>query len=64
MICIGCSITSPCKVMPTMNDSLARPFSQEEVKTALFQMFSTKAFGPHSFPACFFGGIGISMEKR
>ena len=46
--------TVPCKVTHAMNASLNAPYSPEEVKTALFQMFPTKAPGPDGFPAHFF----------
>jgi hypothetical protein len=44
----------PVKVTSVMNDSLLKPFNEEEVKNALFQMFPTKAPGPDGFPAHFF----------
>ena len=37
-----------------MNDMLNAPYNQEEVKTALFQMFPIKAPGPDGYPAHFF----------
>ena len=46
--------TVPVKVTPEMNDILNAPYSQDEVKKALFQMFPIKAPGPDSFPAHFF----------
>ena len=46
--------TVPRKVTPDMNLALNAPYSQEEVKNALFQMFPTKAPGPDGFPAHFF----------
>ena len=46
--------TVPRKVTVEMNAALEAPYSQEEVKTALFQMFPTKAPGPDGFPAHFF----------
>ena len=46
--------TVPRKVTVEMNAALEAPYSQEEVKTALFQMFPTKAPGLDGFPAHFF----------
>ena len=37
-----------------MNASLCAPYTNEEVKQALFQMFPTKSPGPDGFPAHFF----------
>ena len=44
----------PTKVTQQMNVSLLAPYSKEEVKTSLFQMFPTKAPGPDGFPAHFY----------
>jgi hypothetical protein len=44
----------PTKITKSMNEALLRPNKEEEVKSALFQMFSTKAPGPDGFPAHFF----------
>jgi hypothetical protein len=44
----------PRKVTTEMNDLLTAPYTREEVKKALFQMFPTKAPGPGGFPAHFF----------
>lgn len=44
----------PRKVDVAMNARLNKSYSTEEVKEALFQMFSTKAPGPDGFPAHFF----------
>lgn len=44
----------PRKVTDNMNVHLTALFSAQEVKTALFQMFDTKAPGPDGFPAHFF----------
>ena len=44
----------PRKVTPEMNDTLCADYSEEEVKSALFQMFPTKSPGPDGFPAHFY----------
>ena len=44
----------PVKVTEQMNAALLAPYTNEEVKTALFQMFPTKAPGPDGFPAHFY----------
>ena len=44
----------PVKVTEQMNAALLAPYTNEEVKTALFQMFPTKAPGPDGFPARFY----------
>ena len=46
--------TVPVKVTQHMNDLLTSPYINEEVKTALFQMFPTKLPGPDGFPAHFY----------
>ena len=56
--------TVPTKVTAAMNEGLMAPFDQEEVKTALFQMFPTKAPGPDGMPAHFFSGIGSYVVRR
>jgi hypothetical protein len=44
----------PEKVTDQMNEDLCKPYSNEEIKVALFQMGSTKAPGPNGFPAIFY----------
>ena len=44
----------PRKVTPEMCDLLTRPFTEEEVETALFQMAPSKAPGVDGFNAGFF----------
>ena len=46
--------TVPTKVTQEMNEVLNAPYTQQEVKQALFQMFPIKAPGPDGFPAHFF----------
>jgi hypothetical protein len=53
----------PCKVTRSMNAALLAPYSPEEVKIALFQMFPTKAPGPDGFPAYFFKDTGMFVVK-
>jgi hypothetical protein len=44
----------PVKVTAEMNDMLNAPFDAKEVKSALFEMYPTKAPGQDGFPAHFF----------
>ena len=41
-------------VSDDMNDELCKPFSEQEISDALFQMGPLKAPGPDGFPARFF----------
>jgi hypothetical protein len=44
----------PTRVDADMNSKLDAPFTAKEVKSALFEMYPTKAPGPDGFPAHFF----------
>lgn len=44
----------PAKVESAMNRKLNTPYNNDEVKAALFQMFSTKASGLDGYAAHFF----------
>ena len=44
----------PVKVTDHMNAHLLAPYTNEEVKTTLFQMFPMKAPGPDGLPVAFF----------
>nr|XP_040244223.1 uncharacterized protein LOC120963597 [Aegilops tauschii subsp. strangulata] len=54
----------PQKVSSEMNDDLCKPYSNEEIKTALFQMGPTKAPGPDGFPALFYQTHWNFLEKE
>lgn len=40
--------------MTEMNEELCKPYNNEEIGTAFFQMGPTKAPGPDGFPALFY----------
>ena len=46
--------TVPTKVSAEMNEMLVAPYTADEVKSALFQMFPTNSTGPDGFPAHFY----------
>ena len=46
--------TMPKPPIPNTRVSSTRPFSEEEVKTALFSMNSNRALGPYNIPAEFY----------
>ena len=51
------------KVTDDMNNFLCAPFTENEVKIALFQMCPTKSPGPDGFPAHFFSVTGIFVVR-
>jgi hypothetical protein len=50
----------PGKVTDDMNSDLCKPYSDEEIKVALFQMIPTKASGSDGFPA----SLGILQGRN
>jgi hypothetical protein len=54
----------PLKVTAEMNSKLLDPYTEGEVKEALFQMFPTKAPEPNGFPTHFFRGTGSYVVRR
>lgn len=53
----------PHKVTDEINEQLCKDYTNEEIRSALFQMGPTKAPGPDGFPALFYQNIGIYWEK-
>ena len=55
----------PVKVTNVMNMLLTAPYTGDEVKKSLFQMYPTKAPGPDGYPTHFFlRGTGNFVEWR
>ena len=50
-------------VCPKVTDDICAPFTENEVKIALFQMCPTKSPGPDGFPAHFFSVTGIFVVR-
>jgi hypothetical protein len=51
---VGCLDFLECWVTNEMNEALSRPFTEVEIKTALFQMSPLKALGSDGFNVDFF----------
>jgi hypothetical protein len=51
---VGCLNSVECRVIDAMNQSLIRPFTEEEVRFALFQMHPLKSPGPDGYSASFY----------
>jgi hypothetical protein len=54
----------PPKVTAEMNDDLCKPYTDEEIGAALFQMGPTKAPGPDGFPALFYQTHWDFLRRR
>lgn len=54
----------PTKVNQNINVELCKPYTDEEIKDALFQMGLTKALGPDGFPALFYQCHWDLMHKE
>ncbi|KAK9943537.1 hypothetical protein M0R45_009142 [Rubus argutus] len=52
-VCATLDSIQPC-VSDEMNQNLCAPYSAEEVKVALFQMYPTKSLGPDGMPPLFY----------
>jgi hypothetical protein len=53
----------PRKVTGEMNETLNAAYTEEEVKSALFQIFPSKASGRTGSLRIFFKSIGICVER-
>jgi hypothetical protein len=51
------------RVTDEMNESLLRPFTEDEVRFSLSQMHPLKSFGPDGFAACFYQKSWATVEK-
>jgi hypothetical protein len=61
----GCLNSVDCRVSEAMNQRLTRPFTEEEVRFAIFQMHPLKSPGPDGYSAGFYqkswGVVGVEV---
>ena len=50
-------------VIPEMNSTLLQPYTEKEVRQALFHMHPSKSLGPMVFLISFFKNTGILLER-